>query len=139
MKAQIRITLCTLSVGLLWSSAGCTKEDGPLDENLVGRWTLTGRNSGWGGYIATNPAKPEAIEFDAKGRVFYFENNTQTRKATYRLKTNSEPNANIDIRGGGGSQVYSIHGDSLVIGAPNNTYDGSTYFYCRVCAGSIKK
>lgn len=131
--------MCASLIGLLWGSAGCTKEDGPLDENLVGRWTLTGRYHGWGGYIAANPNKLEAIEFDAKGRVLYFENDVQTGKATYRLKTNSESNANIDIRGGGGSQVYSIHGDSLVLGMPDNVADGSTSFYCRICAGPKKK
>jgi len=136
MKTRIYVTLCALLVGLLWGSAGCTKEDGLIDENLVGRWTLTGRFHGWGGYNAANPAKPEAIEFDTKGRVFYYESNGQARKATYRLKTSSESNANIDIRGGGGSKVYSIHGDSLVIGSPNNVSDGSTSFYCRICAVS---
>lgn len=149
MKAHKHLTSLFVLLALLCLHTSCGKDSGtedldPIDKNLLGRWTLTGYYNGWlAKYAAANPATPEAIEFDAKGRVFYYKNNVLTHEATYRLEKQSDPNVNIAIQNADVSQVYvpnfySIHGDSLVIGTPANVADGGTGFYCRNCASANK-
>lgn len=118
---------------LLFSCAGCQKDNENISKLIIGKWDWIKSVSPWTG-VVSNPQTAGysyVLEFTTSGEINEYKNDTLTVTSTYIIEVNSTDTENgmLIINSDTRSQIF-IDNDSLLINAA--FVDGPVSYYARL-------